>query len=207
VSCLAGWGGERPFRAGQAGGRSAPIVAVQTSGTVSPKRSVVGEAANGWVGGIAVSLLSARAAQKGLPDTYEWIFTQALLHQHGETHHSLAHIGDAAGEINAQPRRECDHRRSNFARTHRNAVADTCGPTRTMTPPGSTISIRSPGRMAALHHTNQPQRHVSPPGSLFETAKSVRAIDKSMVRLSRGYHADHASRTLRQQRASARPSG
>jgi hypothetical protein len=36
----------RPHR----GGRGAPVAAGQTRGTVSPKRSFVGAAVNGWVG-------------------------------------------------------------------------------------------------------------------------------------------------------------
>jgi hypothetical protein len=39
-------------------GRYAPIIAAQTSGAVSPKRSLTDAAANGWVGWIAARQLS-----------------------------------------------------------------------------------------------------------------------------------------------------
>ena len=74
---------------------------------------------------------------------------QALLHQHRQTDHALAHVGDAAGQIDAQSRRERDHRRPSASSTRRSARPSTSASTRSDTPLGSMISISPPARAVA----------------------------------------------------------
>jgi hypothetical protein len=66
---------------------------------------------------------------------------QALLDQHRQADHALAHIGHPAGEVDTAARRQRNHRPSSAPSTRRSARPSTWASTRSDTPPGSTISI------------------------------------------------------------------
>ena len=82
------------------------------------------------------------ATPKGQHGTVEWIGGQALLHQHRQSRHALTHVGNPAGQIDPQPRRQRDHRPSSAPSTRRSARPSTWASTRNDTPEGSTISIK-----------------------------------------------------------------
>src|SRR3954451_11888725 len=86
------------------------------------------------------------APTEGVNRAIEWIRAQSLLHQHGQPHHSLTHIGHAAGEIDPNPGRQRDQRSASAPRTRRSARPSTCAYTGTSTSARSTISISPSGR-------------------------------------------------------------
>ena len=65
------------------------------------------------------------AATKGKQRPTERILRQALLHQHRQADHPLAHVGDAAGQIDPHPGGRRDHRPSSAASTRRSARLST----------------------------------------------------------------------------------
>src|SRR5438270_9918348 len=83
----------------------------------------------------------AAASAEGIQRAIERVFRQHLLYQHRQTLHALPHIGVAAGQVDPDIGLQRNHRRANAASTRRSAPLSTCASTRTLTPPGSAISI------------------------------------------------------------------
>src|ERR1700755_1703427 len=89
---------------------------------------------------------SRSTATEGIHRSVERVLRQTLLHQHGQSHSTLPHVGYTTGQVNSATRRQCDHRSSSALRTRRNARPSTVASTRTKTPLGSTTSITPSGR-------------------------------------------------------------
>ena len=86
------------------------------------------------------------ASAKRVKRAVKRVRVQALLDQHRQADHALAHIGHPAGKVDTAARRQPNHRLSSAPSTRRSARPSTWASTRSDTPPGSTISISPSGR-------------------------------------------------------------
>ena len=72
----------------------------------------------------AQPLVHAAAAER-IKRAAERVLAEALLHQHRQAHHALAHVRDTAGDVDPNPGWQRDQRSASAPRTRRSARPST----------------------------------------------------------------------------------